>query len=104
MNRCILFLALCIIAQTSWSQPLRSVTYEMMIETAEEQLALGNLYDALDWYEQAYDENREDDLAYQIAWLNYQLRDFRRAETLFDRLLRRDREGKYPLARYYRTF
>ena len=77
------------------AQPLKSVPLDMMLETAEEALDNGDAYNALEWYEKAYKEEKNKELALNIAYLNYKLRDFKRAANWYKRVLRRDDDNIY---------
>ncbi len=77
------------------AQPIRSIPYETMIETAELALEKDDYYNALHWYEKAYDEKRDKDVAARIANLGYLLRDYERSEKNLERLLKRDRNNLY---------
>ncbi len=71
-----------------------------MIETANEAMANRDYYNALEWYEKAYEEQQDDSLVPLIAQMHYQLRDYSRAERWYSRLLRRDRDGSYVDKRF----
>jgi peptidoglycan-associated lipoprotein len=77
------------------AQPLKSVPLDMMLETAEECLDNGDVYNALDWYTKAYKEEKSKELALNIAYLNYQLRDYKRSANWYKRVLRRDDDNIY---------
>jgi len=78
------------------AQPLDETPPEMMLEVAEESLAANDYYSALDWFEQAYKEDRNINLAYRIADLNYQLRDYDRAQKWYKRAIDKDEELSKP--------
>lgn len=82
----------------SWlsAQPLDEVPVHMMIETAENSLAIGDHYTALEWYENAYKETRDPDLAVKIAELQIKIRDFVRAERWLERIVEKDQGVQYP--------
>ncbi len=81
------------------AQPLNKSTYSKTIEKAEELQAKGDLYNALEWYEKAYEESDDKSLNYPMALLQYRLRDYKRAERVFARVLKKDAK-KYPDIRY----
>lgn len=83
-----------------WSQPLNKASYETMVETAETLKAQRDYYNALEWYEKAYEEREEDALIPIIARMHYELRDYGRAERWFNRLFRRAAETEYPEERF----
>ena len=82
------------------AQPLNKATYAAMLKTAEEQLANNDYYNAIEWYEKAYEERSDPELAITIATLHYNLRNYRRAESWFRRALRKDKKGKYAEYRF----
>lgn len=88
----------------SFGQPLREIPLTMKIQTAEESLAKGDYYNALDWYEQVYKEKRDPEIAYKIAMLNYTLRDYAHSETQLNRLLTSNLKGVKPPAEAYYYF
>lgn len=80
------------------AQPLKEIPISMKLQTAEERLASGDYYNALDWYEQVYKEKRDPEIAYKIALLHLTLRDYARAETQLTRLLTTNLRGVRPPA------
>ena len=100
MRRLILFIALSLLFARADAQPLNRATYSTMIKTAEEKLAQGDYYNALEWYEKAYEESEDKDVAVKIANMHFNLRDYRKAERSFLRVLRRDRKNQYSEERF----
>jgi peptidoglycan-associated lipoprotein len=100
MRNFFLFLSLFAFAATLSAQPLNRATYATMIKTADEQLEKQDYYNAIDWYEKAYEEQRDYDLAIRLGHLNYFVRDYTRAARWFSRALRRDKKGKYTEDRF----
>ncbi len=94
MKKLLLICALAITASSLLAQPLNRPTYAMMIQTAEEQMAKKDYYRALEWYEQAYDESKDPDLAIILADLNYMLRDYSAAARWYRRALQPSRRNK----------
>ena len=68
------------VASVVFAQPVDEVPYHLNMEVANERLEQGDYYNALVHFEEAYKQEKTDDVAYQIATLHYQLRDYRRAE------------------------
>ena len=82
---------------TGYTQPITTATTEKMIEVAEDNLDKNDYYNALDWFEKAYKEERNNDVAYKIASLHLQLRDYVKAERWFSRIVDRNyRKKKNP--------
>ena len=83
------------------AQPINRATYDVMIETAEEAEAKHDYYNALEWYEKAYEEKNVLSLAHHIAHLQEKLRDYRKAERTFARVIRKDKKEEYPNDRFH---
>lgn len=83
------------------AQPIGKSSYETMLATAAEQLEKKDYYQALQWYEKAYDEKKDRTLRPIIADLHYKLRDYVRAERAYRTLLRRDDENEFLEDRFY---
>ncbi|MEO5906071.1 MAG: OmpA family protein [Saprospiraceae bacterium] len=82
----------------SWltAQPVTEVPVYMMIETAEASMLIPDYYTALEWYENAYKETRDPEIAVKIADLQIRLRDFVRAERWLENIVEKDQGEKYP--------
>ncbi|MEM6964513.1 MAG: DUF1573 domain-containing protein [Bacteroidota bacterium] len=88
-------------ASTMWAQPINKQTREMKIEIADEQVEALNYYGALEWYEKVIEEDKKDKkkadihLNYKIANLHYLLRDYKRAERYYKKVVNaRMKKGK----------
>ncbi|MFK7810512.1 MAG: DUF2225 domain-containing protein [Saprospiraceae bacterium] len=100
----IIFLFTFICAVSAFAQPIRTSTPDALMKEAEKKLEMYDYYNALELYEKAYDQMKKDkkkrgdnDLAYTIANLHYKLRDFRKAERWYSRVInKRYREGTNP--------
>lgn len=77
------------------AQPLRAITYETKLRVADESAKSGDYYSAIEWFDKAYDESRDQDLQVPIADLYMRARDYKRAEQIYARLLKRDKEKRY---------
>ncbi|MEZ5042381.1 MAG: DUF1573 domain-containing protein [Saprospiraceae bacterium] len=82
------------------AQPISKSSYETMIETAEETMAKGDFYNAIEWYEKAYEERSDKSLLPILAKLNYNLRDYVRAERYYSRIFRRDADEALSAERF----
>ncbi len=83
-------------------QPVSGYTYAIMLETADKCLEKGDYYNALEWFEKAYEEQRSYELAYTIGHINKILRDYQKAETWFGRLAKNRKSSKeFPEALFY---
>ena len=83
------------------AQPLNRSTPDAMLESAKEAESTGNPYAALEYYEDVYKETKEKAINVKMALLNYELRDYRRAERLLSRLVLRDRKNEYTELKYW---
>lgn len=82
------------------AQPLNKPSYETMLETAQELVGQQDYYNALEWYEKAFEEREDRALLPIIAKMNYELRDYGRAERTYVRLLRRAEDTEFPEERF----
>lgn len=93
-------LFLLIFSAKSIAQPVNRATYEKMLEAAQTSMEKFDYYNALDWYEQAYDDKKDKDIAYKIGKLNLQLRDYVQAEKWLGKVTR-IRKNPNPDSRFY---
>ncbi|MCB0564136.1 MAG: OmpA family protein [Phaeodactylibacter sp.] len=85
---------------TLMAQPIRKSSYEQTLRAARASFDSLNYVYALERYEEAYDDKEDRALIDTIAWLNFQIRDYRKAERWFARVLRRAEEGELNEYRY----
>ncbi len=96
LSRAIFFIMLLAFGARLTAQPLDEIPVYMMIETAEASMAIPDYYTALEWYENAYKETRDPDIAVKIASLQIKIRDFIRAERWLEKIVEKDQGVKYP--------
>ncbi len=77
-------------------QPLNRSTPEAMFKAAKQAEEEGNPYAALEYYEKTYQDTKDPKLNHAIARLNFELRDYQRAERLLSKIVLRDRRNSYP--------
>jgi len=94
MGRYILFIGCFFLSYIGVAQPISSNTYEDMLETADSAVADNNYFNAIEWYEKAYKEQRDPAVAIAIGDLYAINRVFDRAESWYKRILRRDKDGE----------
>lgn len=94
-------LYLSLFAALAQAQPLNRSTPEANKKSAEEAEASNNPYAALEFYEKAFDDTKDRAIAAKIAMMNYELRDYEKAEKGFSRLVLRDRKGEFTALKYY---
>ncbi|MCB9285888.1 MAG: OmpA family protein [Lewinellaceae bacterium] len=99
-NISILILLFLLGCGTLMAQPIRKSSYEQTLKAARESYKTRNYVYALERYEEAYEDKEDRSLIDTIAWLNFQIRDYRRAERWFARILRRAEEGELNEYRY----
>ncbi|HSF88139.1 MAG TPA: OmpA family protein, partial [Saprospiraceae bacterium] len=98
MSRSIYSMLLVMAATWLSAQPVDEVPVHMMIETAEASLLIPDYYTALEWYENAYKETRDPEIANKISTLQIKLRDYVRAEKWLEKIVEKDQGVKYPYA------
>ena len=82
------------------AQPIKSYKFEDMLATADDQIELGDYFNALEWYRNAYKEVKSDDVALSIAFSYYKMRDFENAERWYSRVLDDDEDNIFIDDRY----
>ena len=101
MNKCYLTLLVWTFYNAlAFSQPITSQPYEVMLTTAEEQMEKHEYYNALDWYEKCYEEKKDPAIAIKIAETNQYLRDYKKAENWYKRILRKDKKNRFIAQRF----
>jgi len=102
MKKLLLLINLALlVAGVSQAQPLNTSTPEANLKAAQEAESNDNPYEALDRYQKVYDDGKEKAIAAKIAKMNYDLRDYDKAEKGFSKLVLRDRKGEYTELRYW---
>lgn len=77
-----------------FAQPYGKTSYETLIETADQYLADGDYYQALETFKEAYDQERTLDVGLVITQLEYRLKNYARAERGYKNLLKRDKNNQ----------
>ncbi len=104
MTRLAPFLCLLLaftLSVASEAQPLTKSRVEDMLRVAEQELAAGRPYSALELFQSAYDESKDRSLAYRIGMLNYELRDYTKAKSYLERAMRRNTDDALADAYFY---
>ena len=94
-------LYLSLLAAVVQAQPLNRSTPDANKKSAEEAESTNNPYAALEFYEKVYDDTKDKAIAAKIAMMNFELRDYERAEKGFSRIVLRDRKGEFTALKYY---
>ncbi len=76
------------------------------LAAANKELAKQEYYTALEWYLEAYEDGEDNiqdnvDVVHNIAMLYAQLRNWRKSASWYKKLIKQDKNGKYPNAGYY---
>lgn len=100
MRLLFVFISFIVFSQLVTAQPISTVPLDVMLDTGDEQVEKKDYVNALDWYEQAYKEQKDKDLALEIAYLQYKLRDYEDAGRWYKRILDRDKENEFLEDRY----
>lgn len=91
-----------LVAVGAQAQPLNRSTPEANLKSAQEAEADGNPYAAVELYEKYLSENKTDkQIAAKVAKLNFDLRDYEKAEKGFGRLVNRDRKLEFTELKYW---
>jgi len=103
MKKILFFLTIALFSAIgAKAQPLNRATPEANLKSAQEAEADGNPYAALVLYEKYLDENKTDkQTAAKVAKLNFDLRDYEKAEKGFSRLVNRDRKLEFTELKYW---
>jgi tetratricopeptide (TPR) repeat protein len=84
-----------------FAQPLSESRLEDVLDSAKARYALQDWYNSGKLYEEAYGKERDFNVALLVGFSNYQLKYFRKAESWFNRVVRRDPENNFQDARYW---
>jgi peptidoglycan-associated lipoprotein len=82
------------------TQPVEASSYESMIKTAEEAAEKYDYNNAIDWFDKAYKESKDPNLLVAMGDLSMLLRDYSKAERLYDRVLKRDKLDNFLDIKY----
>ena len=78
------------------AQPINKSTPEANLEFADQLFEEQDYYNALDKYELYYEESKDLDVAFKIAVINEQLRDYRKAVRSYKRIVNKRPTSKRP--------
>ncbi len=96
-----LWLALSVGGAAAAAQPLTKSRVVDILRVAEEELAADRPYSALEWFQNAYEETKDRELAYRIGMLNFELRDYAKAQSYLERAMRRNTSDEMADAYFY---
>lgn len=83
-----------------FAQPITSYKFDDMLAAADEQMELGDYFNALEWYRKVYREVKSNDVALSVGYSFYKLRDFENAERWYERVLDEDVDNIFIEDRY----
>ncbi|HLU94584.1 MAG TPA: DUF1573 domain-containing protein [Membranihabitans sp.] len=91
------------LSTTLWlgAQPLKEIPLRFKLEAADSAYYKNDYYNALEWYNEVYREDRQNIYLNRLAELYFIVRDYKRAERWLSRLIERDKANEYPKARLY---
>ena len=95
-SRYIILLLLGALALTTQAQPLSEIPYRFKLEAADTAFARMDYYNAVEWYDQCYKESRDPEIARKIAISHDKMRDYKRAERWYGRIVDKDTSIMYP--------
>lgn len=81
--------------QQAFAQPMKTVDYNTKLMVADKAASEGDYYGAIEWYTKAFEESKDLNLQLAIADLYILVRDFNKAEKIYDRILKRDKKKEY---------
>jgi peptidoglycan-associated lipoprotein len=77
------------------AQPVTASKYETMLETANTAAENGDYVNAIEWFEKAYKENKDPNLQVAIGDMYMLLRDYAKAEKIYERVIKRDKTEEF---------
>lgn len=99
--RLTLYIFISVLSATAlFAQPIKSYKLEEMYATADEQVELGDYYNALEWYRKIYTDEKSEDVALSIGYAYYKMRDYENAERWYTRVLEKDEDNIFVDDRY----
>ncbi len=98
----LLYIVLSIIPSKLVAQPFDEYDLHNQIDLAENKYLRGDLYNALSWYERAWQADPTDTkVIARLAITNYRIRDYDAAQQWFGKLLSVDDKNEFPETEYY---
>ena len=89
------------LSATIWlgAQPLKEIPFRFKLEAADSSYYKNDYYNAIEWYNEVYREDRQNKYLDRLAELYFTVRDYKRAERWLGRLIERDKSNEFPQAR-----
>lgn len=77
------------------AQPVTVSKVDVMIETANNAAENHDYLNAIDWFEKAYKEDKDQNHQVAVGDMYMLLRDYAKAEKVYDRVLKRDKKRNF---------
>ncbi len=87
--------AILLVVIASDAQPVAVSSYETMLETAATSAENNDYVNAIEWFEKAYKESKDPNLQVAIGDMYMLLRDYPKAEKVYERVLKRDKRDEF---------
>lgn len=89
------------LSATVWlgAQPLKEIPFRFKLEAADSSYYKNDYYNAIEWYNEVYREDRQNKYLDRLAELYFTVRDYKKAERWLGRLIERDKSNEFPQAR-----
>ena len=89
------------LSATIWlgAQPLKEIPFRFKLEAADSSYYKNDYYNAIEWYNEVYREDRQNKYLDRLAELYFTVRDYKKAERWLGRLIERDKSNEFPQAR-----
>lgn len=91
----LIFIVFCLIVSPTFSQPVTVSSYETMIKTAATAADNNDYLTAIEWFEKAFKESKNMDLQMYIGDMYVLLRDYPKAEKVYDKIIKKDKRDEY---------
>jgi len=83
------------------AQPIRKAAYDVLLQVADEQYQRKDYYNAIQKYEEAFEDKEDRTLLPRLADLYYLARDYTKAERTYTRVLRNDKTNEFGEKRFF---
>lgn len=95
MNRILLIIIASYLSYIAKAQPVTASKVDVMIETANTAAENNDYLNAIEWFEKAYKEDKDQNHQVAIGDMYMLLRDYPKAEKVYERVLKRDKKDEF---------
>lgn len=95
MKNSILIYLFLLITIAATAQPVQTSSYDTMIKTAVEAAEGGDYMTAIEWFTKAHEETKDPNLQVAIGDMYVLLRDYPKAEKIYERIIKRDKRDDF---------